>query len=174
MCQRTGVSSKPIREGPQLPKALAHQWTRLNDSYVLTTEALPNKKCLLKFSLLKKAILGLGVWEPKKYFNHKSVHFLKVFRLLSRRFHNASRTQWKIWQNSQNKGKPFSPCLLLESQNFRVLKEQLGPNIKDTTDQYEIDVSLGLPDTLSQYSFFQQAKFKRALLQMDNNGLLFF
>ncbi len=34
------------------------------------------KKCSLKFSLLKKAILGLGVWEPQKYFHIKLVHCL--------------------------------------------------------------------------------------------------
>ncbi len=34
------------------------------------------KKCSIKFSLLKKAILGLGVWEPQKYFHIKLVHCL--------------------------------------------------------------------------------------------------
>ncbi len=37
-------------------------------------------------------------------------------------------------------------------------------NIEEAIDQFEIDIFLGLPDTLSQYSIFQQAKFKRALL----------
>ena len=34
------------------------------------------KKCLLKFSLLKKAIFEMGVWEGQKYFNLKLVHCL--------------------------------------------------------------------------------------------------
>ncbi len=31
-------------------------------------------------------------------------------------------------------------------------------------DQFDMYIFLGLPDTQFQYSFFQQAKFKRALL----------
>ncbi len=34
------------------------------------------KKCSLKFRLLKNAISGLGVWEPQKYIQIKSVQCL--------------------------------------------------------------------------------------------------
>ena len=39
-----------------------------------------------------------------------------------------------------------------------------GPNVGEAIDQFEFDIFLGLTDTLSEYSLFQQAKFKRALL----------
>ncbi len=91
------------------------------------------KECSLKFSLLKKAILELGVWEPQKYFHIKSFHCLS------------------------NLGHQ------LFFEHPKVL-EHLGPNVEETMDRFDMEVFLGLPDTQSPYSFFQQAKFKRALL----------
>ncbi len=94
------------------------------------------KKCSLKFSLLKKAILELGVWEPQKYFHIESVHCLS---------------------NIEHR-------LFFEHLKVLVLKEQLGPNVEETMDRLDMKIFLGLPDTQSQYGFFQKAKFKRALL----------
>ncbi len=48
------------------------RWSVINNKCSVNA----NKKCSLKFSLLKNAKSGLGVWEPQKYFHIKSVHCL--------------------------------------------------------------------------------------------------
>ncbi len=49
---------------------------------------------------------------------------------------------------------------MFQSQIGLLSQEQLGANVEELMDRFEIDIFLGLPDTQSQYVFFQQAKSK--------------
>ncbi len=90
--------------------------------------------------------MGLGVWKPQKYFTQIGP---------------LSLQHWAPMDRFESVLEPLAQELFVITSKLSYLGLKQSHKINSNS---ESEIFLWLPDTQSQYRFFQPAKFKRALL----------